>query len=323
MRFALGDSGDQLDDANFTTENADSAVKKLWNFIDFSKKLVEMSEDSFVVREPHSYPEKVFESNIFECIIEALKSYDEMNFKDVLKHAYFNLINARDNYIKAVAILDEKWNKNLIYFCIESIVKLMSPITSHVCEYVWKFVLKHEGTVFDSGLPSVPENFDMTIIQSKTYVTRLLSNMRQVKKMYLKKNKNIEPTICRIYIYNEWPTWKIKTITLLNQLYDPSNKSFPEKAKILELLKEDPELEKNKSNVAPFVNQILNSEDPLAELVVEYPFNEHDVFNILGDYIKKELNITTITILNPNDDNIPDNLQKSNGQPGSPVIFFS
>jgi len=109
----------------------------------------------------------------------------------------------------------------------------------------------------------------------------------------------------------------------LNQLYDPSNKSFPEKAKILELLKEDPELEKNKSNVAPFVNQILNSEDPLAELVVEYPFNEHDVFNILGDYIKKELNITTITILNPNDDNIPDNLQKSNGQPGSPVIFFS
>jgi len=187
MRFALGDSGDQLDDANFTTENADSAVKKLWNFIDFSKKLVEMSEDSFVVREPHSYPEKVFESNIFECIIEALKSYDEMNFKDVLKHAYFNLINARDNYIKAVAILDEKWNKNLIYFCIESIVKLMSPITSHVCEYVWKFVLKHEGTVFDSGLPSVPENFDMTIIQSKTYVTRLLSNMRQVKKMYLKK----------------------------------------------------------------------------------------------------------------------------------------
>jgi len=215
----------------------------------------------------------------------------------------------------------------LIFYCIEAVVKLMAPITSHVSDYIWRFLLQHEGNVFDSGLPTVPHDFDMTIIKSKSYVDRLLKNMRNLKKAFLKKNKNKEPVEVRVYIYKEWPVWKAKALNLLKNTYNRETNSFPPKNEILELLKGDPDLESNKSQVMPFLNssikEIADSDDPLSEMILELPFDEFEVHNLLHEYIKKELEIETYHVFNSDDENAPDNLKKSNGQPGSPSIFFS
>jgi len=221
-------------------------------------------------------------------------------------------------------------NKNLIFFCIETIVKLMSPITSYVCEYIWRIVLKHQGPVFDYGIPDVPHDFDMTIIQSKAYVSRVLKDFKNLRKPFLKRNKGKEPKEARVYIYRECPEWKAKTISILKDVYDPVGKSFPKKDEFMNILEERaPELIEMKSEVMPVYSDLGKKvkmvEDPESLFNLTLPFNEMDVFRILNDYFIKELNIEQIRIFYSDDENIPDNLSisKSNKQPGEPALFFA
>jgi len=44
MRFALADSGDSIEDANFVVNVADSTILRLFTFLEWAKKLVETKD---------------------------------------------------------------------------------------------------------------------------------------------------------------------------------------------------------------------------------------------------------------------------------------
>lgn len=44
MRFALADSGDSIEDANFVVNVADSTILRLYTFLEWAKKLVETKD---------------------------------------------------------------------------------------------------------------------------------------------------------------------------------------------------------------------------------------------------------------------------------------
>lgn len=44
MRFALADSGDSIEDANFVVNVADSTILRLYTFLEWAKKMIETKE---------------------------------------------------------------------------------------------------------------------------------------------------------------------------------------------------------------------------------------------------------------------------------------
>jgi len=129
----------------------------------------------------------------------------------------------------------------------------------------------------------------------------------------------------RIYIFSEWPTWKEKTVKLIKSIYDSKNNSFPDKA-FPSMISSDEELFKKMKDIMPFANEVMKEIKENANsdsYVLELSFSESDVFNVLGEYFKKELGVENIKVYSASDNNLPDNVPKQSGQPGSPIVFFS
>jgi len=77
--------------------------------------------------------------------------------------------------------------------------------------------------------------------------------------------------------------------------------------------------------VMPFAMEVMKeikeNSNPDA-YVLELSFAEYGVFNVLDEYFKKELGVEKIKIYSASDNDLPDNVPKQSGQPGSPVVFF-
>jgi leucyl-tRNA synthetase len=99
-RIGLADCGDGLDDANFQTEIADSAINRLYSFENFIKILIhenwEKTAVSFtdpdVPNNYSNYFDKIFDNNINYLVEKTKNSYDSMRFKDVLKYGFYEMI---------------------------------------------------------------------------------------------------------------------------------------------------------------------------------------------------------------------------------------
>ncbi|CAG2122769.1 unnamed protein product, partial [Medioppia subpectinata] len=97
VRFALADSGDGIDDANFTEKQADNGLLKLYNFIDFSKEMI-ANLDSLRSGSTNSFDDRVFENAINRGISQTEAHYKVMNFKEGLRTGFFEFQDARDKY---------------------------------------------------------------------------------------------------------------------------------------------------------------------------------------------------------------------------------
>ncbi len=75
MRFALADAGDSLDDANFSTKTADSAILKLYTNIKWIEEILEMA-DKLRAGPPTSFFDKVFDSLMNKYIQETEVHYE-------------------------------------------------------------------------------------------------------------------------------------------------------------------------------------------------------------------------------------------------------
>lgn len=139
MRITLADAGDSVEDANFVESVAEANLLRLFAFYEWCKETIEnkatyRSEDSQV----QTYADKVFESEINKTIIETKKSYDAMIFKDVLKTGFYEFQTARDKYRE---VSFEPMHFGLLMRFINAQLIILSPICTHICEYIWTKVL--------------------------------------------------------------------------------------------------------------------------------------------------------------------------------------
>ncbi|KAF8694955.1 hypothetical protein HU200_038064 [Digitaria exilis] len=96
-RFALADAGDGMDDANFVTETANSAVMRVTKEISWMEEVV-AAESNLRAGLPATYADHVFENEMNIAIKETEKSYNRFMFRDALKSGFYDLQLARDEY---------------------------------------------------------------------------------------------------------------------------------------------------------------------------------------------------------------------------------
>lgn len=101
MRLALADAGDTNEDGNFSEDTADKAILKLTTLKDWFEKDIFCNLSKMRSGEITSFADRVFDSEINECIKEADANFAKMQFKDALRYSFYELTNARDFYRQA------------------------------------------------------------------------------------------------------------------------------------------------------------------------------------------------------------------------------
>ncbi|CAA9989102.1 leucine--tRNA ligase, putative [Plasmodium knowlesi strain H] len=184
-RIALADAGDSIEDANFNTDTANSAIMKLYNLINFS---IETKNNVYIFR----CGEKTFIDSIFENEINYLtnkckESYEKLLFRDVLKYGFYDMLLKRDTY----RIMCDKihMHKETVNFFIERICLIIHPLIPHVTEHIWTYILKKEDFLVNQKWPS-SDDTSYSIVMHKQY-NNLLNVVEIFRKSYDKViNKN-------------------------------------------------------------------------------------------------------------------------------------
>lgn len=112
-RFALADAGDSLEDANFESSTADSAVLRLTTELDFAGEVLLASGATEKKGEldplrtgPALYADRVFDARMSVCIRDAAGHFEGMRFREALKSAFYEMLIARDTYRDLCSKLD-------------------------------------------------------------------------------------------------------------------------------------------------------------------------------------------------------------------------
>ena len=127
-RITFADCGDTLDDANFLREINNLSVNRLHSFENLVKILVNevwSKVPDLKINDPDGEIkldglfDKIFDNNINYLITQTKKSYDEMKYKNVLKYAFYEMINIY--YLMQMIILiksyfNDKIFKNIFHY---------------------------------------------------------------------------------------------------------------------------------------------------------------------------------------------------------------
>ncbi|SOV12398.1 leucine--tRNA ligase, putative [Plasmodium gaboni] len=177
-RIALADAGDSIEDSNFNTDTANSAIMKLYNLINFS---IETKNNVYIFR----CGEKTFNDLIFENEINYLtnkckESYEKLLFRDVLKYGFYDMLLKRDTY----RMMCDKihMHKETVNFFIERICIIINPIIPHVTEHIWTYILKKDTFLVKQKWPT-PEETNYSIVMHKQN-NNLLNVIEIFKKSY-------------------------------------------------------------------------------------------------------------------------------------------
>jgi leucyl-tRNA synthetase len=138
-RIALADAGDTLDDANFDELVANSAITRLyvferWIFEELRKHVPEEGLD-FSAQPAKDLWDEIFENEINYAVENTTKDYNEIRYKQALKHGFFEPQTAKEDYLIGKA--GKGVNPFLLLKFIETQLILLNPIVPHFAEYCW------------------------------------------------------------------------------------------------------------------------------------------------------------------------------------------
>jgi len=314
--MALADSGDSLDDANFSTTSADAIILRLHTLVEWCKEMVD-HKDKMSTASIVSFAERLFDAQIDQAIFLSAKAYGKMKYKDVLKEGFFDMLNARDVY-RATLSGEYDCNWNLIHRFIETIVIVMAPISSHISEYIWQNILGNTTSVFKQHFPA-PNTKDAPILKVKSYLDGVAAGFTKKLAQFNKKNKNLVTPTATITVNPDYPAWVLHVVQTLKKAYEENKHELPDVKYFSNLFKSDPltspKLKQVMTYVASFSNKI--QEEGSDAFVLVLPFDEVQVLKDHVDLFKSTLNIHKIDVVTGTGSS-----EKQETTPGKPYIYF-
>lgn len=140
MRLALADAGDGIEDANFDETMADAGLLRLYTFVEWVREVADelkKEEAEGLVR----HCDKVFEAAMNDAIERTERAYEQMLFKEAVKSGFYEFQGMRDRYREVSLGLT---SPQLMRRYVEAQLKLLAPVCTHVCDYLWREVSTSE-----------------------------------------------------------------------------------------------------------------------------------------------------------------------------------
>ena len=354
-RITLADCGDSLDDANFLREISNLSVNKLYSFENFVKILVnevwnkikdlKIEDPDKQIKLNNNLFDQIFDNNINYLIKEAKKSYEEMKYKNVLKYAFYEMINIKDQYILFNADDYSKLNPTLIIKYLKTFLIINNPIIPHFTEYMYitylnpifdKFNMKDKKIEFlcRAKYPDISLEIDMKLFDYNKYLNKIIQTIREVSSKKNRKksnvtdkseeNKNIKIKILYTKEYNN--NQKEVLRTLRSESYDENNRiildethNYKYKKQILSNNHYDINVKKKMLEFAAFKVKEVESYG-LEALNENMKFNEEDILNSNKDLFIKLAKLEDIEFDVYEENKKPKNC-KDVAIPGKPLVF--
>ena len=354
-RITLADCGDSLDDANFLREISNLSVNKLYSFENFVKILVnevwnkikdlKIEDPDKQIKLNNNLFDQIFDNNINYLIKEAKKSYEEMKYKNVLKYAFYEMINIKDQYILFNADDYSKLNPTLMIKYLKTFFIINNPIIPHFTEYMYitylnpifdKFNMKDKKIEFlcRAKYPDISLEIDMKLFDYNKYLNKIIQTIREVSSKKNRKksnvtdkseeNKNIKIKILYTKEYNN--NQKEVLRTLRSESYDENNRiildethNYKYKNQILSNNHYDINVKKKMLEFAAFKVKEVESYG-LEALNENMKFNEEDILNSNKDLFIKLAKLEDIEFDVYEENKKPKNC-KDVAIPGKPLVF--
>jgi len=350
-RITLADCGDTLDDANFLREISNLSVNRLYSFENFIKILVNEVWNKipdFKITDPDgeikldNLFDKIFDNNINYLIKQATQAYEEMKYKNVLKFAFYEMINAKDQYILFNADDYTKLNPVLMVRFLKTFFIMNNPIIPHFTEYMY---ITYLNPIFEkSGLDSKKMEFlcrakfptpssevDTKLFEYNKYMNKVIQGIRDTASKKVKKGKKEEKNEkkeikIKVYYAKEYTPMQKEVLGFLRkQTYDENNKitSLDQKGAPLyknEILS-DEKIDKNsKKNMLEFAAFKAKEVESLGKeaLNEQLQFNEEEVLKNNIELFKKLSGVKDIEFTEYDEKNKPKGM-KDNAIPGKPI----
>ena len=215
-RIACADSGDGLQDANFSTESCGKTILRLTNLQawaeDAVKRLPDMRTGDL------TFLDQVFSNEISTSVQNAHSAYSKMLFTDALRCVWYDLENLRSQYS---ILTNGDVHAKVIKFLLETQTVTLSPIAPHFCEHLWRKVLGKETLVVDEKWPEVSVDAFLSrqyaLIQGslRSFRLQLEKYKASGKRKKGKKNvasKNVAPTQAIIFVAKSYKPWQVEVM---------------------------------------------------------------------------------------------------------------
>ncbi|XP_022906298.2 leucine--tRNA ligase, cytoplasmic [Onthophagus taurus] len=328
MRLCLADAGDSIEDANFLEAVANAGILRLYTFIEWVKEILG-TQKALRKGEISTFNDKVFQAEINLKIKETESNYENMLFKDALRTGFFEMIAARDNYIKLSAM--DGLNLKLIMRYIEVQAQILSPICPHVCEHIWGLIGK-SSSIVKSSWP-IAGDVDEILIKSAEYLMEAAQSFRGHLKNYLtppKPSKNnpkpvapSKPDMVTIWVAKSFPPWQSCVLTTMKNSYEKNGNKLPENKVLSTELSSKPELKKYMNRVMPFAQMIRERLDQIGPkaFALTLEFDEAEVLKTNHVYLANTLDVLLVNVRFTDEEGISDSLKEV--RPGKPHALFS
>uniref|UniRef100_A0A0C9RNJ6 leucine--tRNA ligase n=1 Tax=Wollemia nobilis TaxID=56998 RepID=A0A0C9RNJ6_9CONI len=356
-RFSLADAGDGMDDANFVFETANAAILRLTKEITWMEEIL-AAEASLRQGPPSTYSDRVFANEINIAIKLTEHNYSTMMFREALKTGFYDLQAARDEYRLSCGL--GGMNRDLLWRFMDVQTRLITPICPHYAEHVWTEVLKKDGFAVKAGWPTA-ELPDVTLQRSNKYLQSTIVSMRMLLQKQTsapKKGKKgttntapaseeSKPSAGLLYVAEKYDGWKEVCLSILQEKYDKSSRSFAPDQEILGALKEREQeilasLKASVSGKLSDFRQVLKQCMPFLKfkkdetltvgpqaLDLKLPFDEMQVLEENMDLITRQIGLEKLEVLSATDVNARDRagpyisvLNQTPPSPGNPVAIF-
>jgi len=307
MRLALADAGDVLEDANFNTAQANAGVLRLHTLVEWISETVKELPSLRDGPDDRYFYDKVLANDITAAVTLTDQHFANTMFREGLKTGFYEFSSARDRY-RELAAAGAGMHRGLILKYIKTQIILLAPICPHLADYVWREILKEEGSVVNAKWPEYAVGPNDSLTKSADHLMECAHDFRVKLKNYTnpnikKKGKNIKPNEVpnhiTIFVARNYPAWQEKTLNFLKANYSPSaEQAFPENTAILQNLKSIAEIKPFMKKLMPFVAFVKAQVVEKGPGVLEshLPFDEFDVFEENKEYIIRSLDLDSIEI---------------------------
>ena len=258
---------------------------------------------------------------------------------------------ARDWYREVT--FEEGMHRDLVLAFNKTLALLITPITPHTSEHIWKVILKESGSVQTARWPEPPSNWQPSpdLIAAGQYMRGTLKTMRDAE-LSLAKKKAKKGTVgaydpsaavknVNIFVASKFPQWQDESVEVMQRAYDEKTGTVDD-AKIKEelaakgLLKDKrimPFIQAQKVCHKSFCLATLTDsvQKRIAQIGAEATFrrqllfDEAEVLTLLSPYIMKNLKMGLVTVMRVEDGKetkaAPDMLIDT-AEPGSPAFNF-
>ena len=317
-RFACADAGDSLDDANFDRSIADSAVVSLVKEENWINEI--LKETNLRSGGEMNIMDKILLNETNRAVISARTNFAGMQFKEGLKNAWHENLQARNGYREWCSSSGIAMHKDVVTRWIECLIIMICPICPHWSEKMWKVIGK-EGMAVKAPWPTAEEEDKILSRQAK-----FLKDSTKLFRAQAGKAKKGWKEVS-IVVTDQYPDWKIDVLKFLETQYDKETKEFPKT--IMKELKgwtganmKDKKMIKFAMQFASF--QIAEvKEVGEAALDVQLPFDQQGLLNQSLEYIKSQINVSEINTIKIGGEEagVPERIIE-NVTPGKPTLWF-